>query len=86
MITGKTIALTIWTFGSRVMSLLSTHCLASFPRSEHLLISVVPVYIFQTQRVRVIKLEYMSEKIQIYVLKQKESVNKVKNISKRIFI
>ena len=39
--TGKTIALTIWTFVSKVMSLLlNTLCLSAFlPRSKHLLIS-----------------------------------------------
>ena len=43
MITGKTIALTIWTFVSKVMSLLfnmlSTFVMAFLPRSKHLLIS-----------------------------------------------
>ena len=41
--TGKTIALTVWTFVSRVMSLffntLSRFVIAFFPRSKHLLIS-----------------------------------------------
>ena len=43
MTTGKTIALTIWTFGSKVMSLLfntlSRFVTAFLPRSKHLLIS-----------------------------------------------
>ena len=43
MITGKTIALTIWTFVGRVMSLLfnplSRFIIAFLPRSNHLLIS-----------------------------------------------
>ena len=43
MITGKTIALTLWTFVGRVMSLLfntlSTFVIAFLPRSKHLLIS-----------------------------------------------
>ena len=41
MTTGKTIALTVWTFVSKVMSLLlNTLCLSAFlPRSKHLLIS-----------------------------------------------
>ena len=42
MTTGKTIALTIWTFGSKVMSLLfnmlSRFVIAFLPRSKHLLI------------------------------------------------
>ena len=40
--TGKTTALTIWTFVGRVMSVLSTHCLdfhTFLPISSHLLIS-----------------------------------------------
>ena len=43
MTTGKTIALTIWTFVSKVMSLLfnmlSRFVIAFLPRSKHLLIS-----------------------------------------------
>ena len=43
MMTGKTIALTIWTFVSKVMSLLfnmlSKFVIVLFPRSKHLLIS-----------------------------------------------
>ena len=42
MTTGKTIALTIWTFVSKVMSLLNTlsnFVVAFLPRSKHLLIS-----------------------------------------------
>ena len=39
MTTGKTIALTIWTFVGKVMSLLSRSIIASLSRSEHLLIS-----------------------------------------------
>jgi len=43
MTTGKTIALTIWTFVGKVMSLLfnmpSRFLIASLPRSKHLLIS-----------------------------------------------
>ena len=43
MTTGKTIALTIWTFVSKVMSLLfnmlSRFVMAFLPRSKHLLIS-----------------------------------------------
>ena len=43
MTTGKTIALTIWTFVSRVMSLpfdtLSRFAIAFLPRSNHLLIA-----------------------------------------------
>ena len=42
MTTGKTTALTIWTFVGRVMSVLSTHCLGFhtfLPISSHLLIS-----------------------------------------------
>ena len=36
---GKTIALTIWTFVSKVMSLLFRFVIAFFPQSKHLLIS-----------------------------------------------
>ena len=42
MTTGKTIALTMWTFVNKVMSLLFIHCLVLItfvPRSNHLLIS-----------------------------------------------
>ena len=43
MITGKTIALTLWTFAGKVMSLLfnmlSRLVIAFLPRSKHLLIS-----------------------------------------------
>ena len=43
MTTGKTIALTIWTFGGKVVSLLfnivSSFALVFLPRSRHLLIS-----------------------------------------------
>ena len=45
MTTGKTIALTRWTFGGKVMSLLfnmlSRLVIAFLPRSKHLLISLV---------------------------------------------
>ena len=36
--TGKTIALTIWTFVSKAMSLLFRFVIAFFPKSKHLLI------------------------------------------------
>ena len=39
MTTGKTIALTRWTFVGKVMSLLSRYVIAFLPRSKHLLIS-----------------------------------------------
>ena len=39
MITGKTIALTRWTFVGKVMSLLSRLVITCLPRSKHLLIS-----------------------------------------------
>ena len=39
MTTGKTIALTRWTFVSKVMSLLSRFVIAFLPRSKHLVIS-----------------------------------------------
>ena len=39
MITGKNIALTIWTFTCKVMSLMSSFVIACLPRSKHLLIS-----------------------------------------------
>ena len=39
MITGKTIALTRWTFVGKVMSVLSRLVITCLPRSKHLLIS-----------------------------------------------
>ena len=39
MTTGKTIALTKWTFVGKVMSLLFKFVIAFLPRSKHLLIS-----------------------------------------------
>ena len=46
MTNGKTIALTIWTFVSKVMSLLfnmvSRYVIVFLPRSKHLLISLLP--------------------------------------------
>ena len=85
--TGKTIALTIWTFFGKVMFLLF-NTLSSFPSKEQASFNLSSSSIhFPNTKSNSIKLEYMSEKKkQIYVLKQKESVNKVKNISERIFI
>ena len=53
MATGRTIALTIWTFVSKVMflllNMLSRFVIAFLPRSKHLLISVTLCSDFGTQ-------------------------------------
>ena len=50
MTTGKTIALTVWPFVGKVMSLLfnmlSRFVIAFLPRSKHLLILTLPPYCF----------------------------------------
>ena len=70
MTTGKTIALTIWTFVSKVMSLLfnmlSRFVIASLPRSKHLLISWLqspPAVILEPKRIRSLTVSTVSPSI-----------------------
>ena len=70
MITGKTIALTRWTFGGKVMSLLfnmlSRLAIAFLPRSEHLLISWLQspsVVILEPKKIKSVTVSIVSPSI-----------------------
>ena len=74
--TGKTIALTIWTFVSNVMSLLfhmlSRFVIASLPRSKHLLISWLQspsAVILETKKVKSVTVSIVSPSICHEVMK-----------------
>ena len=70
MITGKTIALTRWTFVSKVMSLLfsilSRLVIAFLPRSKHLLISCLqspPAVILELKKIKSVTVSIVSPSI-----------------------
>ena len=67
MTTGKTIALTVWTFAGKVMSLLfnmlSRLVIAFLPRSKHLLISLLQspsAVIFKPKKIKSVTVSIVS--------------------------
>ena len=70
MVTGKTIALTIWTFVGKVMSLLlnmlSRFVIAFLPRNKHLLISWLlspSAVIFEPKEIKSVIVSFVSPSI-----------------------
>ena len=79
MATEKVIALTIWTFVSKVMSLILIYCLAFFPRRKCLLISwlqLLSTVILETRKIKsshIVKaMFFSSSKVWIWELYHKE--------------
>ena len=75
MTTGKTIALTRWTFVGQVMSLLfnmlSRLVIAFFPRSKHLLISWLQspsAVILETKKIKSVAISFVSSSICLEVM------------------